>query len=52
VAVENPNIVKIPNVFVQGAGSGFEGPAAILGASNLVRSIGSQAGSGQQAAEQ
>ncbi len=39
-AVANPDIVKIPNVLVQGAGKGFEGPAAILGASNLMQSIG------------
>ena len=39
-AVSNPNIVKIPNVYVQGATGGFEGPAAILGASNLMQSIG------------
>lgn len=39
-AVANPNIVKIPNVLVQGQGGGFEGPAAILGASNLMQSIG------------
>ncbi|MDX1513618.1 MAG: SPFH domain-containing protein [Gammaproteobacteria bacterium] len=39
-AVANPNIVKIPNVLVQGEGKGFEGPAAILGASNLMQSIG------------
>jgi len=38
-AVANPNIVKIPSVYVQGAAGGFEGPAAILGASNLVQSI-------------
>ena len=38
-AVSNPDIVKIPNVYVQGATGGFEGPAAILGASNLMRSI-------------
>ncbi len=38
-AVTNPNIVKIPNVYVQGATGGFEGPAAILGASNLMQSI-------------
>ena len=38
-AVTNPGIVKIPNVYVQGTGSGFEGPAAILGASTLMQSI-------------
>ena len=36
----NPNIVKVPNVYVQGETGGFEGPAAILGASNLMQSIG------------
>ncbi len=51
-AVANPNIVKIPNVFVQGAGSGFEGPAAILGASNLLPALGAGPGSSQQPAEQ
>lgn len=39
-AVTNPGIVKIPNVYVQGQGGGFEGPAAILGASNLMQSLG------------
>ena len=38
-AVSNPNIVKIPNVLVQGQTGGFEGPAAILGASNLMQSV-------------
>ncbi len=38
-AVANADIVKIPNVLVQGAGGGFEGPAAILGASNLIKSL-------------
>ena len=38
-AVSNPGIVKIPSVYVQGDSGGFEGPAAILGASNLVQSI-------------
>ena len=38
-AVANPNIVKIPSVLVQGQTGGFEGPAAILGASNLIQSI-------------
>jgi len=42
-AVRTPDIVKIPNVYVQGAGQGFEGPAAILGASNLVQSIAANA---------
>ena len=51
-AVANPKIVKIPNVFVQGAGSGFEGPAAILGASNLMRTLSAQTGADQQPAAQ
>jgi hypothetical protein len=38
-AVENPDIVKIPQVLVSGPGTGLEGAAAILGASNLVKSI-------------
>lgn len=38
-AIQNPNIVKIPQVYVQGESRGFEGPAAILGASNLIRSL-------------
>ena len=38
-AVQNPNIVKVPNVYVQGEGQGFEGPAAILGASNLMQTV-------------
>ena len=48
-AVTNPNIVKIPNVYVQGSGGGFEGPAAILGASTLMHSItGGQPGAGAE----
>ena len=38
-AIQNPNIVKIPQVYVQGESRGFEGPAAILGASNLIQSL-------------
>ncbi len=38
-AVENPEIVKIPTVQVTGAGSGYEGAAAVLGASNLIESM-------------
>jgi len=38
-AVENPDIVKIPQILVAGTGGGLEGAAAILGASNLVRGI-------------
>lgn len=50
-AVRNPNIVKIPNVLVQGGSGGFEGPAAILGASNLMRSLGGAGGESKTAAE-
>jgi hypothetical protein len=38
-AVENSDIVKIPQILVSGPGGGLEGAAAILGASNLVQSI-------------
>jgi len=38
-AVQNPDIVKVPSVYVQGEGQGFEGPAAILGASNLLQTV-------------
>jgi len=38
-AVKNPEIVKIPTVLVTGTGSGFEGAAAVLGASNLIESM-------------
>jgi hypothetical protein len=38
-AVKNPDIVKIPTVQVTGAGSGYEGAAAVLGASNLIESM-------------
>jgi hypothetical protein len=44
-AVKNPNIVQVPTVLVNGSGGGFEGAAAILGASNLtfgVRDSGSK----------
>jgi regulator of protease activity HflC (stomatin/prohibitin superfamily) len=33
----NPDIVKVPLVMVSGAGSGYEGAAAVLGASNIVQ---------------
>ena len=39
-AVENPDIVKIPQTLVTGSAGGFEGAAAILGASNIGRGIG------------
>ncbi|MHC4623326.1 MAG: SPFH domain-containing protein [Planctomycetota bacterium] len=38
-AKENPQIVKVPNILVQGATGGFEGAAAILGASNLTTGL-------------
>ncbi|MHC4459034.1 MAG: hypothetical protein ACYS0I_18490, partial [Planctomycetota bacterium] len=38
-AVENPNIVKIPQTLVTGSTGGFEGAAAILGASNIASGI-------------
>ncbi len=38
-AVKNPALVKVPNVLVQGAGSGLAGAAAILGNSNLVQGL-------------
>lgn len=38
-AVKNPSIVKIPTVLVNGTGTGYEGAAAILGASNLLETL-------------
>ena len=38
-AVENPDIVKIPQTLVTGSTGGFEGAAAILGASNIASGI-------------
>jgi len=38
-AKENPEIVKVPTVLVQGESSGMAGPAAILGAGNLLQWI-------------
>ncbi|MDJ0984196.1 MAG: SPFH domain-containing protein [Desulfobacterales bacterium] len=38
-AVENPEIVKIPTTLVTGSTGGFEGAAAILGASNIASGI-------------
>jgi hypothetical protein len=38
-AKEQPDIVKVPGVLVQGQGGGFEGAAAILGASNLLEGM-------------
>ena len=37
-AIEQPDIVKVPGVYVQGDG-GLEGAAAILGASNLMQGL-------------
>ena len=48
-AVENPDIVKIPQILVAGTGGGLEGAAAILGASNLVRGIPAGMKSGKPA---
>lgn len=38
-AVKNPDIVKIPTVLVNGTGTGYEGAAAVLGASNLLETL-------------
>jgi len=38
-AVKNPAIVKIPTVLVNGSGGGYEGAAAVLGASNLLETM-------------
>ena len=38
-AQANPDIIKVPNVLVQGSSQGLAGAAAILGASNFVQSI-------------
>lgn len=38
-AKENPQIVKVPNILVQGTAGGFEGAAAILGASNITSGL-------------
>ena len=38
-AVKNPAIVKIPTVLVNGTGTGYEGAAAVLGASNLLETL-------------
>ncbi|MCP5150900.1 MAG: hypothetical protein H6983_21260 [Ectothiorhodospiraceae bacterium] len=50
-AVTNPEIVKIPQVYVQGESNGFEGPAAILGASTLMRSIAGGSAADRPAAQ-
>lgn len=38
-ATRNPDIVKIPTVMVNGTGTGYEGAAAVLGASNLIETM-------------
>ena len=38
-AVKNPAIVKVPAVLVNGSGGGYEGAAAVLGASNLLETM-------------
>ena len=38
-AIQNPEIVKVPTVQVQGSAGGFEGAAAVLGASNLIETM-------------
>ncbi|MGA1867724.1 MAG: hypothetical protein ACMUJM_04165 [bacterium] len=38
-AKQNPEIVRVPSVLVQGATGGLEGAAAILGASNLTTGL-------------
>jgi len=50
-AVANPDIVKIPQILVSGPGAGLEGAAAILGASNIVRSIPSGLQTGKPAGQ-
>lgn len=42
VAADNPDIIKIPTVQVNGTTGGYEGAAAILGASNLVQMLQDQ----------
>lgn len=49
-AVENPDIVKIPQTLVNSSGSSLEGAAAILGASNIGKSVSSEALTAPQAA--
>ena len=39
-AKDNPELIKYPNILVMGNGGGFEGAAAILGASNLNMGMG------------
>ncbi|MCB1865031.1 MAG: hypothetical protein KDG50_06340 [Chromatiales bacterium] len=35
----NPDIIKVPTVQVQGTGAGYEGAAAVLGASNIIQML-------------
>lgn len=42
VAKDNPDIIKIPTVQVMGSTQGYEGAAAILGASNLVQMLNTE----------
>lgn len=41
-AKTSPAIVKVPTVLVQGNGQGFEGAAAVLGASNIMQVLSQQ----------
>jgi regulator of protease activity HflC (stomatin/prohibitin superfamily) len=41
-AKASPDIVKVPTVLVQGTGQGFEGAAAVLGASNIMQVLSQQ----------
>jgi regulator of protease activity HflC (stomatin/prohibitin superfamily) len=51
VAKDNPDIIKIPTVQVNGTTAGFEGAAAILGASNLVQMLGKSTTTGKPEAK-
>lgn len=51
-AVKNPDIVKVPSVFVQGTTTGFEGAAAVLGSSNIMSAFRQQPTKTEQSAEQ
>ena len=37
--LKNPDIVKVPTVLVNGTGTGYEGAAAVLDASNLLETL-------------
>ncbi|HAL46047.1 MAG: hypothetical protein A2Y12_20385 [Planctomycetes bacterium GWF2_42_9] len=41
-AKAKPEIVKVPTVLVQGTGQGYEGAAAVLGASNIMQVLSQQ----------